>query len=116
MKIKLFGGAAQTRELISPGVLLTLSILRLNSVPVPFSGVKSSEKADMRRVLSVPGPVLRMLEETFQLVAVSPAASTSGVAKLTTAESKVKSAWNPTSLFFASMAEVLTTTAKLPID
>ena len=46
MKLKLSGSAAQTNGLISPGVLLTLSILRLNSVPDPFSGVKSFEKAD----------------------------------------------------------------------
>ena len=37
----------------------------------------------MRSVLIVPGPVLRMLEETFQLTAVSPAACTCGVVKLT---------------------------------
>ena len=68
-------------------MLLTRSILRLNSVPIPFSGVKSSEKAEMRNVLIVPGPVLRMFEETFQLLLVSPAASTCGVAKPTIAES-----------------------------
>ena len=94
MKKKLSGSAAQTNGLISPGVLLTLSILRLNSVPDPFSGVKSCEKADMRRVLSVPVPG-RILAETFQLVAVSPAPCTCGVEKLTTAESKVKSPWKP---------------------
>ena len=49
MKIKLSGAGFQTKGLISPGVLLTLSILRLNSNPDPFSGVKSSEKADIRR-------------------------------------------------------------------
>jgi len=97
-------------------VLLTLSILRLKSVPDPFSGVKSREKADMRRVFIVPGPVSRMFEETFQLVAVSPAASACGVAKSTTAASKVKSAWNPTSLFFPSIAEVSTATMKLVRD
>ena len=96
MKKKLFGSAAQTNGLVSPGVLLTLSILRLNSIPIPFKGVKSSEKAEMRRVLVVPGPLLRMLEETFQLVEVSPAPATCGVAKPTTAESKVKSPWKPT--------------------
>src|ERR1700730_5458318 len=117
MKIKLSGAAAQTNGLIvSGGLLLNLSNLRLNRAPDPFSAVKSSEKADIRRVLSVPGPVLRMFEETFQLVAVSPAASTCGVAKSTTAESKVKSPWNPTTLFFASIAEVLTATVKEPID
>ena len=94
-KIKLSGGAAQTKGLVAPGALLTLSILRLNKVPAPSSGVKSSEKAEMRRVLSVPGPVLRTFEETFQFVEVSPAGSTCGVAKPTTAESKVKSPWKP---------------------
>ena len=39
MKIKLSGAGCQTNGLISPGVLLTLSILRLNSVPDPFSAV-----------------------------------------------------------------------------
>ena len=96
MKIKLFGGWAQTKGLVFPGLLLTRSIRRLNNVPIPFSGVKSSEKADMRKVLIVPGPVLRMFEETFQLVPVRPAPWTCGVAKPTTAESKVKSPWKPT--------------------
>ena len=96
MKKKLSGGCFQTRGLMSPGVLLTRSILRLKSVPIPFSGVKSSEKAEMRRVLVVPGPVLRIFEETFQLVPVSPDPCTCGVAKPTTAESKVKSPWKPT--------------------
>ena len=91
MKKKLSGAGFQVKGLMSPGVLLTRSIRRLKSVPIPFSGVKSSEKAEMRRVLVVPGPVLRMFEETFQLVAVSPAPCTCGVAKLTTAESNVKS-------------------------
>ena len=66
----------QINGLMSPGVLLILSILRLNSAPDPFSGVKSFEKADMRRVFSVPGVgpgPARMLEETFQSPPVSPA-------------------------------------------
>ena len=67
----------------------------MNSVPDPFSGVKSFEKADMRRVLIVPGPVLRMFAETFQLVAVSPAEFVYGDEKVTIAESKVKSPWKP---------------------
>ena len=96
MKIKLFGGWAQANGLVAPCVLPTRSILRLNNVPIPFSGVKSSEKADMRKVLIVPGPVLRIFEETFQLVPVSPDPCTCGVAKPTTAESKVKSPWKPT--------------------
>jgi hypothetical protein len=96
MKIKLSGSGFQTNGLIAPGVLLTLSILKLHNVPEPLSGVKSSEKLEMRRVLRVPGPVFRITEETFQLVAESPAAATWGVAKLTTAESKVKSPWKQT--------------------
>ena len=89
----------QTNGLESPAVLLTLRNLRLNSVPDPFSGVKSSEKAITLRVISVPGPVLARLEETFQLLEVSPAPATcvfepgGGVGKPTTAESKVKSHW-----------------------
>jgi hypothetical protein len=74
LKIKLFGGGRQTKGLVSPGVLLTRSILKLNNVPAPFSGVSSSEWAAMRRVLSVPGPVLKMIELMVQLVEVSPAA------------------------------------------
>jgi len=97
MKKNWSGATFQTNGLVSPGLLLTLSILRLKSVPDPLSGVKSSEKADMRRVLSVPGPVLRTLEETFQLLPVRvPVPDTCGVAKPTTAESKVKSPWKPT--------------------
>ena len=108
MKMKLSGAGFQTSALVSPGVLLTLSILSSNRVPDPESGVKSFEKADMRRVLIVPGPVLRMFEETFQLLAVSPAPATCGVVKLTIAESKVKSPWNPTRLSAKLMAEVTT--------
>ena len=94
MKIKLFGAGFQTSVLKSPGVLLTRSILRLNSSPDPFSGVKSFEKADMRRVLVVPGPLLRTLLDTFQLTPVSPNACVGPgetVRKVTTAESKRKS-------------------------
>jgi hypothetical protein len=96
MKIKLSGAGFQANWVISPGVLLTLSILRLNNNPDPFSGVKSSEKAEMRRILAV-GPVpFRMFAETFQLLAVSPAGATNGDEKVTTVESKVKSPWKPT--------------------
>src|SRR5204863_905437 len=73
IKIKSFGGAAQVRAVFAPGVLLTLVMFRLNRVPEPESGVKSFEKAEMRSVLVVPGPLLRTLPETFQLLAVSPA-------------------------------------------
>ena len=99
MKIKSSGAGFQTSGLVLPGVLLTLSILRLKSVPMPFSGVKSFEKAEMRRVLVVPGPLLRTFPETFQLTPVSPAPSVGPgetVRKVTTAESKVKSHWKPT--------------------
>ena len=96
MKINPSGAGFQTSEVIAPGVLLTLSILRLKSVPIPFSGVKSFEKADRRRVLIVPGPVLRTLADTVQLTAVSPAGSTYGLWNVTTAESKVKSPWKAT--------------------
>jgi hypothetical protein len=96
MKIKLSGSGRQTNGLIAPGVLLTLRICRLNSNPDPFSGVKSSEKADIRRILAV-GPVpFRMFAETFQVLAVSPAACTNGLWNVTTVESKVKSPWKPT--------------------
>ena len=84
IKMKLFGTGFQASVLVAPGVLLTLSILRLNSVPDPFSGERSFEKADTRSVFIVPGPVLRMFEETFQLVAVSPAPETGGLWKVTT--------------------------------
>src|SRR3984893_19471683 len=99
MKIKLFGSAAQISGVVAPGVLLTLSILTLNSVPDPFSGVKSFEKADMRSVFVVPGPLLRTFPDTFQLTAVSPDACVGpgeAVRKVRTAESKVKSPWKPT--------------------
>ena len=98
MKIKLSGSGFQTNGLIAPGVLLTLSILRLKSVPIPLSGMMSFEKAEMRRVFIVPGPLLITLPETFQLTAVSPAACVGPgetVRKVTTAESKVKSPWKP---------------------
>ena len=96
MKKKLFGGWAQTNGLIAPGVLLTLSILRLNNVPDPFNGVWSCEKADRRRILVVPGPLLIMLPLQTQLLDVSPAGATAVLAKLTIAESKVKSPWKAT--------------------
>ena len=95
MKKKLSGACAQINALVSPGLLLTLSILRLNRVPDPFRGMKSSENADMRRVLIVPPPG-RMFAETFQLLAVSPAGFTNGAVNVTTVESKSKSPWKPT--------------------
>jgi hypothetical protein len=77
IKIKSFGGAAQVRAVLAPGVLLTLIMFRLNRVPEPESGVKSFEKADMRKVLIGPPPGIT-LPETFQLLAVSPLLATGG--------------------------------------
>ena len=88
-------------------MLLTLVMFRLNRVPEPESGVKSFEKADMRRVLIGPPPG-RMFPDTFQLPAESPALDTGVLWKVTTEESKVKSPWNPTRLSALSMAEVTT--------
>ena len=99
MKMKLSGAGFQASALVAPGVLLTLSILTLKSVPIPFSAVKSFEKAEMRKVFIVPGPVLRTFPDTFQLTAVSPAACVGPgevVRKVHTAESKRKSPWKPT--------------------
>src|SRR5438876_12286153 len=77
IKIKLFGGAAQVSAVLAPGVLLTLVMFRLNKVPEPESGVKSFEKAEMRRVLIGPPPG-RTFPVTFQLPAVSPALEIGG--------------------------------------
>ncbi len=99
MKMKLSGAGFQTSALVAPGVLLTRSILTLKSVPIPFNGVKSFEKAEMRRVFIVPGPLLRTFPDTFQLTPVSPAPCVGPgeeVRKVTTAESKRKSPWKPT--------------------
>jgi hypothetical protein len=79
MKIKLFGGAAQISGVLAPAVLLTRVMFRVKRVPEPERGVKSFEKADMRNVLMVPGPVLRTFPETFQLLAVNPEFDTGGV-------------------------------------
>lgn len=95
MKKKLSGGFAHVNGVISPGVLLTLSIFNSKRVPAPDRGRKSSENADMRTVLIGPGPG-RMFPETFQFPPVRPAFCTGGVAKLQTVSSKVKSPWNPT--------------------
>src|SRR5437016_9734491 len=107
IKIKSFGEAAQVSAVLAPGVLLTLVMFRLNRVPEPESGVKSVEKADMRRVLIGPPPGIT-LPDTFQLVAVSPAVDTGGFWKVTTVSSKVKSPWNPIRLSEGLMAEVTT--------
>ena len=95
MNSKSLGAGLQINGLVAPGVPLTLSILRLKSKPEPLSGVKSSEKADIRNVFTVPGPVLIMFALTLKLVPVRPAGWAHGDEKLTTDESKVKSAWKP---------------------
>jgi hypothetical protein len=97
IKRKLSGDGRQLRAVFAPAVLLTLSILKLKSVPDPFSGVTPSfTKADMRRVFVVPGPLFRILPATVQPLAVRPAAATNGEEKVATEESKAKSAWKPT--------------------
>ena len=95
MKMKSSGGGRQVRVVLAPGVLLTRSIRRLNNVPDPDSGVTPSlVNAETRRILIGPGPG-KTFPATVQLLAVSPAAWTTGVAKLTTVESKLKSPWKP---------------------
>ena len=96
MNSKSAGSGRQVKGLLAPGKPLTLSILRLKSVPDPTSGViPSFVRADIRNVLIVPGPVLRTFEPIVRPVEVTPAGSTGGEAKFTTAESKVTSAWKP---------------------
>ena len=94
-KYKLSGAGFQVSAVFAPDVLLTLVMFRWNRVPEPDIGVKLSEKADTRSVLIVPPPG-RMLPDTFQLPAVSPAPDTGGFWKVTTVELNVKSPWNPT--------------------
>ena len=93
--------------MLVPGVPLTLVMFRLKRVPEPESGVKSLEKAEIRRVLIGPPPG-RIFPDTFQLVAVSPALATGVAWKVITVSSKVKSPWNPTRLSEALMVEVTT--------
>ena len=96
MKKKLSGGFAHVNGVISPGVLLTLSIFNSKRVPAPDRGRKSSENADMRTVLIGPGPG-RMFPETFQFPPVRPAFWIGElVVKLQMVSLKVKSPWNPT--------------------
>jgi hypothetical protein len=107
MKIKLSGAGFQSNGLVAPTVLLTLRMMNSNSNPDPFSGVKSFEKADMRRILTPDGGFGRMFAETFQLPLVSPAFCTNGAMKVTFPESKVKSPWKPTKLRLPSMFAVI---------
>jgi hypothetical protein len=116
-KIKSLGGAAQTNGVLAPGVVLTLVMFRVKSVPVPDNGVDPSlEKAEMRSVFTVPGPLFSTLPETFQLFAVSPAGATGGLWKFTTLESKVKSPWNPIRLSAGAIIEAVTGSVKVVTD
>jgi len=75
MNSKSLGNGLQAKELVVPGTLLTLNILRLNSAPDPFNGVTPSfENAEIRTVFIVPGPELITVDPTVQPLAVSPAA------------------------------------------
>src|ERR1043165_1461134 len=107
MKKKLFGAAAQVRDVVAPAVLLTLVRFRLKRVPEPESGVKSFEKAEIRNVRIGPPPG-STAADTFQLVAVRPAPETALLWKVTMVSSKVKSPWNPTRLSEALIVEVAT--------
>src|SRR4051812_3215512 len=98
MNSKSFGKARQAREVFWPGVALTLFHFMLKTAPAPINGVTPSlENAETRRVLNVPGPVLRTLPETVQLLEVNPTALTGAVRGVgaATAESKSISAWKP---------------------
>jgi len=93
IKIKLFGSACHTSVVEEPGAPV-LKGFSSNNVPgPPSSGTKLAMKAEIRRVLSVPVWLLRMLAETFQFGSlVRPALCTGGlsvplVTKLMTAES-----------------------------
>ena len=92
----MFGSPLQISGLVLPGLPTRIG-LSWNSVPAPFSGKKEAMKADMRRVLSVPGPVFRIPALMVQFGSlVSPALATGGafvplVAKPMIAESKTKS-------------------------
>src|SRR6266446_7486907 len=114
MKMNWSGAGAQV-NCVPCAALLTLVILSSNRVPDPESGAKSFEKADIRSVLIGPLPGITF-PDTFQLQAVSPAFWTGGLSKVIALSSKVKSPWNPTRLFFASISEVLTAAVKLLLD
>jgi hypothetical protein len=79
MNMKSLGGAAQISGVLAPGVLLIRIAFKVNNVPAPLNGVMPSfEKADIRTVLVVPGPVFKTLPDTVQLSAVRPAAASGG--------------------------------------
>ena len=111
MKMK-FGGATQSNWVASAD-WLTLVMLSWKSVPAPDNAVRSSEKAEIRRVLIGPASVRgSTLADTFQLSAVRPALSAAGSRKVTFLSSKVKSPWNPISFLFASISELVTAAMK----
>src|SRR6188508_1810424 len=106
MKTKLSGNVFQ-----NDGVaLLTRFILSSNNGPEPDNGAKSIEVPLIRSVLIGPGPS-RTRPDTSQLPAVRPALWTGSFAKEINRSSKVKSPWNPISLFVASMNDVVTAAA-----
>ena len=107
IKVKPSGGVAQVRAVNEPEVLLTRVIFRLNNTPEPARGVKSFEKAEIRRVLIGPAPG-RMLPDTFQFVAVRPEPDTGGFWNVMTVSSKVKSPWKLTRLSELLIAVVTT--------
>lgn len=75
MKIKSSGEGCQVSEVVAPGVVLTLTILKLYNTPAPDSGVTPSfTKADTRRVLTPVGGFGRMFPATVQPLPVRPAA------------------------------------------
>src|SRR5436190_2142832 len=112
MKRKSFGDAAHVRAVFAPDVLLTRAIFRLNNTPEPERGVKSFEKAEIRRVLIGPLPGT-MLPDTFQFVTVRPVPDTGGFWKVITVSSKVMSPWKPTRLSATLMLVVTTGWVKL---
>src|SRR5882757_2289740 len=67
-------------------------------------------KADTRRVLIVPGPLLITFPDTFHWLAVIPAGCTgpATVSKSITAESKRKSPWNPIKFWLVVTGEQFT--------
>ena len=69
----------------------------------------------MRSLLIGPAPG-RMFPDTFQLLAVSPAADTGGFWNVTTVSSNVKSPWNPIRLSAALITEVTIGWVKLVAD
>ena len=68
------GCGFQVKAVELPGTELTRFHLISKRVPLPLNGVTPSfEKAEMRSLLSVPGPVFSTFPETVQPVAVRPA-------------------------------------------